>query len=247
MTSRPSILPRSYKRGPTEVNNLNNPFRTSSRKISFGRRKQEFLLGQDGAHNHFLFSNCIEIFTHHIVAGFACSIKALPRSYDAPELWIYVLMTTMKSKHIERKLWYEDNGRVTTTQAEALQRSEPLIILGEAGMGKTSLLRWIARSPDYVLCTARSLITHPNPRRLLGSFRVLVIDAIDEVSAHKQGDAVDLVLGRLAELGVPRFILSCRVADWRSATAVEGIRGQYGCNLWRCILSLSTRMTPSTS
>jgi len=38
------------------------------------------------------------------------------------------------------------------------------------------------------------------------------------------------VLGRLAELGVPRFILSCRVADWRSATAVEGIRGQYGCN-----------------
>jgi hypothetical protein len=139
-------------------------------------------------------------------------------------------MTTMKSKHIERKLWYEDNGRVTTTQTDALQRSEPLIILGEAGMGKTSLLRWIARCPGYVLCTARSLITHPDPRRFLGSFRVLVIDAIDEVSAHKQGDAVDLVLGRLAELGFPRFILSCRVADWRSATAVEGIRGQYGCN-----------------
>jgi hypothetical protein len=136
----------------------------------------------------------------------------------------------MESKHIERKLWYEDNGRVITTQAEALQRSEPLIILGEAGMGKTSLLRWIARSPGYVLCAARSLITHPDPRRFLGSFQVLVIDAIDEVSAHKQGDAVDLVLGRLAELGFPRFILSCRVADWRSATAMEGIRGQYGCN-----------------
>jgi len=139
-------------------------------------------------------------------------------------------MATMKSKHIERKLWYEDNGRVTTTQAETLQRSEPLIILGEAGMGKTSLLHWIARSPDYVLCTARSLITHPAPRQFLGSFRVLVVDAIDEVSAHKHGDAVDLVLSRLAELGFPRFILSCRVADWRSATAVEGIRGQYACN-----------------
>jgi hypothetical protein len=136
----------------------------------------------------------------------------------------------MENEHIERKLWYEDNGRVTVNQADALQRLEPLIILGEAGMGKTALLRWIARSPGYVLCTARSLITHPDPRRFLGSFRVLVIDAIDEVSAHKQGDAVDLVLGRLAELEFPRFILSCRVADWRSATAVEGIRGQYGCN-----------------
>jgi len=61
----------------------------------------------------------------------------------------------MKSKHIERKLWYEDNGRVTTTEADALQRSEPLIVLGEAGMGKTSLLRWIARSPGYVLCSGQ--------------------------------------------------------------------------------------------
>jgi len=136
----------------------------------------------------------------------------------------------MKSKHIERKLWYDDNGRVTTSQDEVLQRSEPLIVLGEAGMGKTSLLRWIARSPGYVLCAARSFITHPDPQRFLSSFEVLVIDAIDEVSAHKQGDAVDLVLGQLAELGFPRFILSCRVADWRSATAVEGIRGHYGCN-----------------
>jgi hypothetical protein len=55
----------------------------------------------------------------------------------------------------------------------------------------------------------------------------LVIDALDEVSARLDGDAVDLVLRRLAELALPRFILSCRVADWRKATALQGITDFY--------------------
>lgn len=42
-----------------------------------------------------------------------------------------------------------------------------------------------------------------------------------------QGDAVDLVLQKLAALGYPRFILSCRVADWQAATSVQAIWEQY--------------------
>lgn len=129
---------------------------------------------------------------------------------------------------IERTLWYEaQNGRAVLRQADLQKRTEPLVILGEAGMGKSYLLEWLASTPGYAGCTARQLINRHNPRTLLGEAQVLVIDALDEVSIQKEGDAVDLVLRRLGELDYPRFILSCRVAEWRSATGLEAIREQY--------------------
>jgi hypothetical protein len=129
---------------------------------------------------------------------------------------------------VERTLWYDTgNGPVRLTEQELLGRTEPLLILGEAGMGKTSLLEWLAKHPGYARCTARQLINRHNPQTLLGNCEALVIDALDEVSARKEGDAVDLVLGKLGELDYPRFVLSCRVADWQSATGREAIREQY--------------------
>lgn len=112
-------------------------------------------------------------------------------------------------------------------QADLLTRTEPLVVLGEAGMGKSHLLEWIATSPGYAFCTARQLINRHDPRTLLGDAECLVIDALDEVSAAKDGDAVDLILRRLGGLGCPRFVLSCRVSDWRSATGTEAILEQY--------------------
>ncbi|NIA57465.1 hypothetical protein HAV22_27955 [Massilia sp. TW-1] len=133
----------------------------------------------------------------------------------------------MNQELIERKLWYETDRRITLTEGELRRRAEPLVILGEAGMGKSSLLQWLANSDEFALCTARQLINRRNPATLLGTARVLVIDALDEVSAQKDGEAVDLVLQRLGELDYPQFVLSCRVADWRSATGLEAIREQY--------------------
>lgn len=134
----------------------------------------------------------------------------------------------MSTLPITRTLWYETDGRhLTLSQAELHQQRKPLVVLGEPGMGKTHLLEWLAHSPDYAFCSARKLINRHDPRTLLGDARVLVIDALDEVSTRKDGEAVDLVLRRLGELGYPRFILSCRVADWRSATGMEAIREQY--------------------
>lgn len=129
---------------------------------------------------------------------------------------------------IERTLWYEaQNGRAELPQGDLRKRTEPLVILGEAGMGKSHLLEWLATSPVYARCTARQLINRHEPRTLLGDAQILVIDALDEVSTQKEGDAVDLVLRQLGKLGCPRFVLSCRVADWRSATGLEAIREQY--------------------
>ncbi|MEC4876866.1 hypothetical protein MXF29_14800 [Pseudomonas sp. NC26] len=129
---------------------------------------------------------------------------------------------------IERTLWYETpNDRAKLSQGELRKRTEPLLILGEAGMGKSHLLEWLATAPGYARCTARQLINRHDPRTLLGDAKTLVIDALDEVNAHKEGDAVDLVLRQLGRLGCPHFVLSCRVADWRSATGIEAIREQY--------------------
>nr|MBD4890924.1 hypothetical protein [Xanthomonas citri pv. citri] len=88
-----------------------------------------------------------------------------------------------------------------------------------AGMGKTELLSWLGQQPGHVYCTARKLNnTRLDAARLLGDATTVVIDALDELSVQGDGDAVDLVLQRLGDLGYPRFVLSCRVADWRNAT-----------------------------
>lgn len=129
---------------------------------------------------------------------------------------------------ITRILWYRRNNEdVEVAQADLEHLTESMVILGEAGMGKTYLLNWLAQLPNYARCTARQLISRSDPALLLGDASVLVVDALDEVSAQKDGDAIDLVLRRLEILGYPRFVLSCRVADWRSATGIEAIREHY--------------------
>jgi hypothetical protein len=129
---------------------------------------------------------------------------------------------------IKRTLWCDTkDGRTILPQDDLLKRTESLVILGEAGMGKSHLLDWLAESPGYSHCTARQLINRYDPSTLLSDAKILVIDALDEVSSQKDGDGVDLVLRQLGKLDYPRFILACRVADWRSATGLEAIHEQY--------------------
>ncbi len=87
----------------------------------------------------------------------------------------------MVHRIIERKLWHEaQDGRAELPQSDLHNRTEPLVILGEAGMGKSHLLEWLANSPGYTPCSARQLINRYDPRTLLGDAQTLVIDALDE-------------------------------------------------------------------
>lgn len=130
---------------------------------------------------------------------------------------------------IERTLWYSE-GRETTVlqQRDLVGMVPPAVVLGEAGSGKTRLLEWLAGQPGHALCTARQLVNRHDARTLLGTATTLVVDALDEVAAQRDGDAVDLVLRKLGVLGYPRFVISCRVADWQSAISVAAIGEQYG-------------------
>jgi hypothetical protein len=135
----------------------------------------------------------------------------------------------MTKEFIPRALSYKDatGSSVELSQDGLADFEQPLLILGEAGMGKSSLLNWLAQTFGFALCTARQFINRRDPRSLLGDSPALLIDGLDEVSAAKDGDAVDLVLRQLGALDYPRFVLACRVADWRSATGSEAIREQY--------------------
>ena len=129
---------------------------------------------------------------------------------------------------IARTLWYDtQDGRVDVSERELLARAEPLVVLGEARMGKTTLMETLGQGAEAAFCTARVLTSHADPRQLLGNKTVLVIDAFDEVPANRDGDAVNRVLEKLSQTGHPRFILSCRVPEWRGVTARDAILGHY--------------------
>lgn len=138
----------------------------------------------------------------------------------------------MERPFIPRTLTYSDsNGDQAELRSDELPMGDaPQIILGEAGMGKTELMRRLGEANGACYVTARRLLRDPEPRLLIGNAGRLVIDALDEVPATHDGDAVDKVLGKLALAGYPRFVLSCRVADWRSATATSAIAEDYGSN-----------------
>jgi energy-coupling factor transporter ATP-binding protein EcfA2 len=134
----------------------------------------------------------------------------------------------MQAQLLQRKLRYLDRDEEFTVDQEFLcEDGRSMVVLGEAGMGKSTLLSQMAGIEGFTTCTARKLINTKNVAALMGNAHTLVIDAVDEVSARVDGDAVDLVLQRLEALQFPRFILSCRVADWRKATALQGISEFY--------------------
>jgi len=130
--------------------------------------------------------------------------------------------------YLRRRLWYLDkDGQHWLEQDDLLAHAVPVIVLGEPGMGKTELLKAIGGEDGNAFCRATQLINRVRPETLIGNAKRLVIDALDEVAAQRQGDAVDLVLQRLGQLDYPPFVLSCRVAEWRSATASGAIAEQY--------------------
>jgi hypothetical protein len=130
---------------------------------------------------------------------------------------------------IPRRLTYEADGQThTVADAELLTadalHSHPLVVLGEAGSGKSRLLA--ERGKGALLVRASQLIADPSLIPV-GAALVLV-DALDEVAAQADGDAIDKLLAVLRKVEGARFVIACRVADWRSETAKATIEAWVG-------------------
>ncbi|MFC4482742.1 NACHT domain-containing protein [Cupriavidus campinensis] len=96
------------------------------------------------------------------------------------------------------------------------------VLLGEPGSGKsTAFLREAESADDCHFVTARNLIAVGPPDGWAGG--TLFIDALDEgqVSSGSFLATFDAIRKKLAELGRPRFRLSCREAEWFSGGAAD--------------------------
>src|SRR5262245_9474634 len=86
----------------------------------------------------------------------------------------------------------------------------PLVILGEPGIGKTALANSLQRALKAKRVAAGTFSRTEN----LAPFQVeppipLIIDGLDEVSPTAGEPPLDGVLRKLDRLGRPRFIISC--------------------------------------
>jgi hypothetical protein len=132
--------------------------------------------------------------------------------------------------HVARTLTYVDASGEPHTLEEAKLGDllPPLVVLGEPGMGKTWLLKTYAKAQGFAFMTARALTRRPPAELRKVETAVWVIDALDEVASAQGYEPVQSVLARLAEIGSPPFILSCRSADWQGAVAKYDIKEDYG-------------------
>lgn len=105
----------------------------------------------------------------------------------------------------------------------------PIIILGEPGIGKSDLSKSIAETLGAVRVSAGTFARSENLAPYeVGRAGTLVIDGLDEVSTSTGETALDVVLSKLDRLGRPRFILSCRAADWQGVANRWKIEQDYG-------------------
>lgn len=138
----------------------------------------------------------------------------------------------MVDSFLPRTLWYYENKeKIELAHTELHKKfhpsAQPLIILGEAGMGKTTLLKWLAEQHGYIFVTAHQLLHPPRSLKALDASQTLVIDALDELTGHTSVEAIDRVLDNLGEKGYPPFMLSCRAADWFGSAAVRSVESKY--------------------
>ncbi|MFP5459767.1 MAG: hypothetical protein ACLGG7_13610, partial [Bacteriovoracia bacterium] len=131
--------------------------------------------------------------------------------------------------YLSRRLTYQDEtgNQVPVFDLDIDNMSMPLIVLGEPGIGKSSILEWLSKRHGWKMCHARSFVEHPYPARLVPPGGRLIIDGLDELSAAREFDPVNRVLGKLLQAECPNFALSCRSADWRGASAKQEISNVY--------------------
>ena len=138
-------------------------------------------------------------------------------------------MTAMASP-LDRRLAYEDDNRERRHigQADIAAIDKPVVILGDPGLGKTILAQALGALHGRTYCRASTFSRTAKPETLVAPGERIIIDGLDEIASSTPGGAVDSVLRQLSRMGNPRFILTCREADWQGAADRIHIGDDYG-------------------
>ena len=120
---------------------------------------------------------------------------------------------------IDRELFYEDrDGKWKVIGHDRIDTfSDPLVILGDPGVGKTALMRHLCEEQDMTYVHAAALVRAEDPEALLPEAGRVAVDGLDEIATPGRGSAVEAVLRQLRRTDCWSFILSCRTAEWRDA------------------------------
>lgn len=123
---------------------------------------------------------------------------------------------------LSRRLRVRDDGsgkgRETDGTFADFEIEDAIILLGDPGMGKTTLFKTIANT-NYM--TVRSFLVNPP----VAASEALFLDALDEYRTIASGkDASSELAKALCSLKKPKFRLSCRAADWFDSRDQEVLR-----------------------
>ena len=134
------------------------------------------------------------------------------------------------SNPIERRLAYEDDRRHRRVigQEDVAAIVEPVVILGDPGLGKSFLAQSLGVQPSMKYCRAGTFDRADRPETLIAQGERIIVDGLDEIASSTPGGAVDSVLRQLSRMGSPPFILTCRAADWNAAADRIQIEDDYG-------------------